>query len=96
MVFFGIVFLCYQGCHFIFSINRVGIPFGFQWVDYTQKLTITTLALKLSVSVIFYPWVTATGIPVKGKPPIYMAPLGYLNVIKFAIENYNCRPLITR
>ncbi len=105
--------------HFIFSIDRVGISFGFQtiiwtfarhlvsrclyfpatgitygstWVvlwllfcrsapstfpnkrstlqgpfrgvpsplDYTQKLTISTLALKLSVSAIYYPPVTAT------------------------------------
>ena len=41
--------------HFIFSIDRVGIP-----LDYTQKLTRSTLTLKLSVSPPYYPWVTAT------------------------------------
>ncbi len=52
--------------HFMFSIDRVGIPFGSQpivWTFVTQKLTRSTLALKPSVSPpSFYPWVTATHI----------------------------------
>ncbi len=31
---------------------------------YAQKLTISTLAVKLSVSAIFYPWVTATEVTI--------------------------------
>ncbi len=42
-------------CHLTLSMDCVRIP-----LDYTQKSTRSTLALKLSVSPPFYPWVTAT------------------------------------
>ncbi len=47
-----VVKTCDGLCHFIFSL----IVFGYH---YTEKLTRSTLALKLSVSPPYYPWVTA-------------------------------------
>ena len=43
-------------CHLTKIMDRVGTPL----IDYTQKSTRSTLALKLGVAPPIYPWVTAT------------------------------------
>ncbi len=53
--------ICGQTCDGLYHFAFYLIIFReFLVIDYTQKSTISTLAVKLSVSAIIYPWWTAT------------------------------------